>query len=220
MTHFRIGAAALAILATLLIACGGEDSKEELKSTASQPAASLDGADVYTLDPANSSFRWKGSKLYETSFHEGAVDLQSAKLGWKDGAPVGGEIVVDMTSIKNTDISDQEMNAKITGHLKSPDFFNVSEYPAAKFEIVSAEPAGENQYRITGNLTIKDISHEVESVATFTESEEGVRGRSTVVLDRTKYGVRYGSENYFMDLAQDEVIDDKIELTMDLAFQK
>ena len=49
---------------------------------------------------------WTGSKL--TSSHQGEINLKSGALEIKDGKLVGGKFIIDMTSIKNTDIEDEE----------------------------------------------------------------------------------------------------------------
>src|SRR5699024_5811223 len=47
-------------------------------------------------------------------------------------------------------------------HLKSDDFFNAEEHPQLKFESTSVEKTEGQQYRVTGNMTIRDVTNEVE----------------------------------------------------------
>lgn len=47
-------------------------------------------------------------------------------------------------------------------HLKSDDFFNAEKFPQLKFESTSFEAKGDNQYRVKGNMTIRDITRPVE----------------------------------------------------------
>lgn len=47
------------------------------------------------------------------------------------------------------------------GHLKSPDFFDVEKYPAITFKSKRVEKAGGQNYRLVGDLTIKDVTKEV-----------------------------------------------------------
>lgn len=222
MTRITAGAFAYPLAFAIgLIACGGDKAPEGDEGANLQPPAAMDGADVvYVLNAADSSIQWRGSKLYETDFHVGTVAPSSASLALKDGDPAAGKLVIDMTTIQNTDIEDPEYNAKLTNHLKDSDFFNVTKHPEAEFEIVSVEKTGEGEYLLTGNLTVKDITREIQSAATITEEGDGLRVRSVLKLDRTEHGVEYNSENYIADLARDKVIDDMIELTLDLALQK
>lgn len=47
-------------------------------------------------------------------------------------------------------------------HLKSDDFFNAAEYPKLTFESTAFKKTGDNEYKITGDLTIRDLTKEVE----------------------------------------------------------
>jgi len=56
---------------------------------------------------------------------------------------------------------------KRDGHLKSSDFFDVENYPALTFKGTSFKNVGEDEYKLTGELTIKGVSKEVELDAEF-----------------------------------------------------
>lgn len=47
-------------------------------------------------------------------------------------------------------------------HLKSDDFFNAEEFPQLTFESTSFEKTGDGEYKMTGDLTIRDVTKEVE----------------------------------------------------------
>ena len=47
-------------------------------------------------------------------------------------------------------------------HLKSEDFFNAEAYPKLAFESSNFEKTGDGEYRVTGDLTIRDVTKEVE----------------------------------------------------------
>ena len=92
------------------------------------------------------------------------------------GKIVGGTFVIDMNSITCTDIKDDQYNAKLVGHLKSDDFFGVEKFPTATFEITGASPiadaaAGQPNYNVEGNLTIKEIleKHDIRLVSPMQE---------------------------------------------------
>jgi polyisoprenoid-binding protein YceI len=55
------------------------------------------------------------------------------------------------------------------GHLRSPDFFDAAKYPTMSFRSTRIQPAGAGQFKMTGELTIKDVTHQV----VFTVSDEG-----------------------------------------------
>lgn len=52
-------------------------------------------------------------------------------------------------------------------HLKSDDFFNAEQYPEMKFESTAFEKVGDDKYKVTGDLTIRDVTKPVELEAEF-----------------------------------------------------
>ncbi|MGB0261158.1 MAG: YceI family protein, partial [Flavobacteriaceae bacterium] len=65
---------------------------------------------------------WTGYKV--TGQHSGTLALKSGSINIQDGQLVGGEFVVDMTSLTVTDLKGKG-KANLEGHLKSDDFFGV-----------------------------------------------------------------------------------------------
>ena len=49
-------------------------------------------------------------------------------------------------------------------HLRSPDFFDVAQFPTITYKSTAVEPSGDNTYRVTGDLTIHGVtkSHTLE----------------------------------------------------------
>jgi polyisoprenoid-binding protein YceI len=82
-------------------------------------------------------------------------------------------------------------------HLRSPDFFDADRYPEIRFESTRIEPLGGSDWRMTGDLTIKDVTREVTFDATVQGAGEdpwgnervGVAVRGTV--DRTEFGLTW-----------------------------
>ena len=157
-----------------------------------------------------SSVTWKGYKV--TGSHEGSISLKQGSLEFKDGKLIGGEFTMDMASIVNTDM-EGEYKTKLEGHLKSDDFFGVATYPTAKLVFNKVKSTGKNSYEVKGNLTIKDKTNPV----TFDISIYGNKATANVKIDRTEFGVRYGSASFFDDL-QDKAIYDEFDLVTDLEF--
>lgn len=169
---------------------------------------------VLHVAPTDAQVTWEGRKKIGSK-HTGTVLLKSGTVLIEKGKLVGGEIAIDMTSLKDTDIQSEGMNAKLVGHLKSPDFFDVSHHPVATFTITKVEPAAEGMQKITGNLAIKG-----QSLATSFEAKVAHKGKQTklsgaIPVDRTKYGIRYGSASFFADLG-DKVIEDVFTVAFDL----
>lgn len=157
-----------------------------------------------------SSVTWKGYKV--TGSHVGTIALKQGSLEFKEGALIGGEFIMDMASIENTDL-EGEYKGKFEGHLKSDDFFGVATYPTAKLVFNKVKSTGKNSYEVTGDLTIKDKTNPV----TFEISVYGNKATASLKIDRTLYGVKYGSASFFDDL-KDKAIYDEFDLVTDLEF--
>jgi polyisoprenoid-binding protein YceI len=172
---------------------------------------------VYTASLEDSKVEWQAYKV--TGQHNGEVNLSSGELEFKDNQIVGGNFVVDMTSIKVMDLSGESKN-KLEGHLKSPDFFGVEKYPNAKFTIQNAFPVGEDgKYRIKGDMTIKEDTHPVSFDAMMTEEGDLMVAKAEFKIDRSKYNVRYGSGSFFDNLG-DKTIYDEFDLNVTLKVAK
>ena len=179
------------------------------------PANMEDG--VYTANLEKSQIEWKAYKV--TGQHNGVVNLSSGELEIKDNQIVGGNFEADMTSINVLDLSG-ESKGKLEGHLKSPDFFGVENYPKAKFEITDAFPIGNaGEYRIKGNLTIKESTNPIAFRAKMSEDGDMIKAMAEFKIDRSKYDVRYGSGSFFDNLG-DKTIYDEFDLAVTLMVSK
>lgn len=131
---------------------------------------------------------------------------------------VGGTFVVDMTSLKNTDLTDADYNAKLVGHLKSEDFFGVEKNPTATLVITSVKAlkgdAAGNNVTITGNLTIKGKTNPLSFPAKVGVKNGVAAASGTASIDRSKYDVKYGSTLF--GAAADKAIDDVFTLSFNV----
>lgn len=173
-------------------------------------------AKTYQLDTKKSKLSWTGSKVLVDSKHTGTVDIKSGQVEFGKDGPTSAVVVVNMTTIKNEDLTDPGYNKKLVGHLKSPDFFDVEKHPEATLKVTSFKKQGPTAYDLTGDLTIKGTTKPVAFKAT-TASEKGGLSKISADLefDRTEFGVRYGSGKFFQNLG-DKVISDKVQLKVEL----
>tara|TARA_B100001057_G_C22869919_1_gene958267 strand:+ start:9279 stop:9893 length:615 start_codon:yes stop_codon:yes gene_type:complete len=158
----------------------------------------------------NSTLTWVGSKV--TGSHEGTISLKSGRLSFDNNALIGGEFVIDMTTIICTDLSGKG-KASIEGHLKSDDFFSVDKFPIASLTILDVKKNGLNQYQVNANITIKGIT---QKIMFDTEIKEKM-AKAKLVIDRTLFGIIYKSGNFFKELA-DKAIYDEFEMSIELGF--
>lgn len=152
-----------------------------------------------------SKVQWTGRKL--GGEHTGSLKIKSGNLTMKKDALTGGEFEIDMTSLKNEDITDAENNAKLVGHLKSDDFFSVEKNPTAKFKITKVQKAAGGKYDVTGDLTIKGITQPITFPAEVTMEKGKITAVGKLEVDRTKYDIKYRSLKFFSDIG-DKVIKD------------
>src|SRR5690606_2927897 len=124
---------------------------------------------------------WKAEKV--TGSHNGNVISKEGKLVMEAGKLIGGEFVIDMTSITCADL-EGEYNQKLVGHLKSDDFFSVANFPTAKLVIKQAVHQGKNDYKIVGDLTIKGITKPVKFNATINEETGKITGKGKLKIGR------------------------------------
>ena len=173
--------------------------------------------DNVRLDAKSSTVKWIGSKV--ASAHEGTINIQKGMLMIDYGTLVGGQFSIDMNSINNTDIESEEYSAKLEGHLKDEDFFNVEEFPTATITIIKAVKGTENNYSIIANLTIKGITHPIAFDANVNINGINFLATAKIKIDRTKWGIEYKSGNFFKDLG-DNIILDEIEFDIFLLSAK
>ncbi len=152
-------------------------------------------------DTEKTNLLWLGEKV--TGEHHGTIKLKSGWLNWQDNKVVSGEFLIDMASLK-----DAESSEKLEGHLKSDDFFGVTKFPTAKLVITGSTPFEKGSGVVKGTLTIKDMTNPIEFKSTMQKKDDGVWFYANIIIDRTKYNVRYGSGSFFDNLGDKTIFDD------------
>jgi len=187
---------------TILIGCGNPannvpkadvSSDTNTQETASAPTSN---ERTFAVSPGNSKIEFTGSKV--TGHHNGGFTNFTGELRVADGQLVaaGNKITIDM----NSTWSDNE---RLTGHLKSPDFFNAAQFPKAEFVTTSVAKKTTN-YMVAGNLTLHGITKQISFPAQIQVSEQAVDLNATFVLNRFDFEVKYpGKAN---DLIRKEVV--------------
>ena len=105
-------------------------------------------------------------------------------------------------------LADDDKNQKLTSHLKSDDFFGVEKFPESKLVIKSSTPLDKGSGTITGDLTIKGITNPVEFKTSMKKAEDGMWFYSNIIIDRTKYDVKFGSGSFFENLGDRTIFDE------------
>ena len=172
---------------------------------------------VLNISTADTKLKWEGKKV--TGAHQGEIKVKSGTLEVAKEQLVGGEVVIDMTTISNNDLSDGSMKEKLLGHLKSDDFFSVEKNPTATLTIKKVTKKKDDQFTVSGDLVIKGISKPVTFPATIHASNDMVHATGTITVDRTAYGIKYNSLKFFSSIA-DKAINDNFTVDVEVVAKK
>lgn len=200
-----------------------DGAKESETSEAKETLTATAKAVAYTVDTANSSIAWSGSKPVGT--HTGTINIKEGTFYMKESAIESGKFILDMNSITVTDLDENSGKGSLESHLKGTvegkegDFFNVNKYPTATFEITSVTDV-DGKTMMSGNLTMLDKTNNISFPVNITTQDMGLNVTSDAfAIDRTKWGINYGSKSIFDDLG-DKFINDAMEITIQVTAGK
>tara|TARA_Y100000994_G_scaffold71328_1_gene58394 strand:- start:222 stop:821 length:600 start_codon:yes stop_codon:yes gene_type:complete len=166
----------------------------------------------YIVKNESSSLEWVGSKI--TGSHNGYVDFLSGKIIFNDKMILTGNLIVDMQTITNEDISDLKYRGYLVNHLKNEDFFSVDSFPYARLDILKHLEVSDEYKKLGFNtlvecdLTIKGITHKVDIPMTLDVYSGHAIAKGSINIDRTLYNIRYKSKTIFPDLGDRFIYDD------------
>ncbi len=205
--------AVLFIALTFMVACDSEiDGKPaavvaEAEATAEEESQLEEEEDTAVrqeleINTEESSIGWVGAKV--TGDHVGGFEEWTGTAVTRNGDLEELRFTVDTTSI----FSD---NDNLTDHLMSDDFFDVEEYPKAKFESSRiAELEGEDStHLVTGDFTIRGITQTVSFPASVEVHDDDVQASTEFTIDRFDFGIEYKGK-------PDDLIRDNVLLKIDL----
>jgi polyisoprenoid-binding protein YceI len=152
-------------------------------------------------DTSKTKLNWLGEKV--TGQHTGTIKLQSGWLTFADNKIVAGEFLIDMASLK-----DDDKSARLENHLKSDDFFSVEKFPVSKLVLKSSDSFEKGSAVVRGDLTIKGVTVPIEFKAAMQKKDDGTWFYTNLVVDRTKYSIKYGSGSFFDNLGDRTIYDE------------
>lgn len=171
----------------------------------------------YVIDKKESVMTWKCSMaLAIKGGHNGFVSLSKGELMIEKGKLAGGRAEIDMNTI--TDERHDGDNG-LVNHLKDTDFFDVKKFPTSTFVITKVTSIESGNASVSGDLTIKGITHEVTFPAKTEVKGSVAYATGKLVIDRTQWDVKYKSGTFFVSLA-DEAIADSIAFEMKIVARK
>ena len=177
----------------------------------------------FTIDTTKSTIRWYGYYLFSFGEHFGSINIRNGKIDVRDENVTGGKVIFDMNTITALDMKADDGGNDLSNHLKSADFFDVSQFPEAEFEIVQVKkikdvsPNGPN-VMVTGALTIKGIKNTITFPATLNQADQLILS-AKFKFDRTQWNIKYNSGKYFSEIG-DGAISDAIGIELNIVATK
>jgi len=207
MNHSLIFTAGFAWVAL----CGCSDPSDKVaKAEAKAPAAA--SAEVTTTTAQSQEFKilpdskieFVGSKV--TGSHSGGFKTFEGKLLVNPPKSVkGATIKIDTTSVWSD-------NEKLTGHLKSPDFFDVTKFPNSTFTVTSIEGEGAAS-KVTGNLELHGVTKSITFPANITVTDSSAHVTAEFAINRKDFQIVYPGK-------PDDLIRDNVVIKFDLKASK
>ncbi|MFE2944487.1 YceI family protein [Streptomyces sp. NPDC059255] len=188
------------------------DSDAPAATVEADPAlAALTGA--YTIDPAHSTISFTVRHAMVTNVrgtfteHEGTLHLDGS-------APANSTATIDVSIASiDTGVPDRD------GHLRSADFFDAETFPTMAFRSTAAEQIDAETYRVTGDLTIKDVTRplsidlEFHGSATDVYGNERVGFEGSATILRSDWGLSWNAALETGGV----LVSDKVKLNFDIS---
>lgn len=184
------------VFGALLSSCSDTGKKAETKEAVAVEAVSAD-ATSFTTIKEGSHLEWRSAHLGGVQPRFGKVSYKSADVSVKEGKVTNATVVVDLPSLTVENFPEgSEQIAKLGGHLKNEDFFNVAKFPTAKFELTDVvATTGDFNSKVQGNLTILDVTKSIIFSANVNATDDGVSIESEdFSIDRRDWGLTYNVE--------------------------
>ncbi len=159
-----------------------------------------------------SKINWIATEMRGTKRRTGTIFFKDGVFLTKNGEIVGGEFIVDMETMDVTDVPVHEKIARknLLNHLKSDDFFNVTHYPIATLELTNVEKNKDDSLKISGNLTIREVTKNIEF---FAHQEDG-KFSTSFTFNRLDWNIAYEGS-----WADKTLVDKDVELTIKIEME-
>jgi polyisoprenoid-binding protein YceI len=171
---------------------------------------------IWVLDPTHSELQFKIKHLMISTVSgqfnqfKGTVETRGDDF---TTAKVHFEAEIDSISTNNLQRDE---------HLRAADFFNAENYPNLVFKGERMEKTGENEYKLYGTITIKDVSKKLILDVEFGGITKDPWGNTrtgfsvTGKINRQDYGISFGAVSESGGL----LLGDEVKINADVQFVK
>lgn len=157
---------------------------------------------AYTIDPVHTSVLFRVKHAGIANFYGRFIDVEG-DVQYSSSNPDKNEIKITIASDSVKTWSEKRDN-----HLKSPDFFNVKEYPEISFKSTKIEPGENDTYQVTGMFSLHGVKKKITVEARKTGEGEGPEGNQRIGFE-TKFSIKrsnYDMNNYMSAIGDDVTI--------------
>ena len=144
------------------------------------------------IDVKKSTIKWIGELVFNFGGHHGFINFKEGYFIKTKDVITGGEFIIDMNSMTNSDIEEQQGKDGLIDHLKDADFFDVKNYPTAKLKIKSVAYFKDKTIRIFADLTIKGTTKPIKFNAKPDYKNKSLFARFKI--NRRDWNVNYTSK--------------------------
>jgi polyisoprenoid-binding protein YceI len=168
--------------------------------------APLPNATAFTFSGEGSKVAFVGAKV--TGKHEGGFSAFKGALEVVDGSLAKSRVRVDLEV--GSVFSD---SPKLTGHLKSPDFFGAEQFPVARFISTELKPGEGAKVEVTGELTLHGVTRRITFPAEVQLTDATADVKAEFAINRKDFGIVYPGK-------PDDLIADNVALTLEVHAKK
>jgi polyisoprenoid-binding protein YceI len=175
--------------------------------------ATLTTTKTWAIDPAHSSVEFSVKHMMVSTV-KGRFARFAGTIVADEAKPSTAEVVaeVDVASVETGAAQRDE-------HLRSDDFFNAARFPVISFRSTNIEPAGNDAWRMTGDLTIRDVTRPVvldvvsdgRGVDAYGKERAGFSAETKI--NRRDFGVNWNG----VIEAGGVVVSDTVKITLNIA---
>jgi polyisoprenoid-binding protein YceI len=196
VSHLVIGLLSLVLFARAELAIAQATAETTAKAGAEKREAP---SEPVTVQNGKAALTPKNTTIQFVGLHTG--DEPKPRTGYF--SKFKGEFAIDkrtnIPTAANVDIETKSLITpigRLTSHLQSPDFFDVEQFPKASFKLTKFEatdaPAG--KYKVTGDLTIRDVKKPISFPAVVKVTDKGAVLASQFKLKRSEFGITFGPD--------------------------
>lgn len=185
------------------------------------PLASL-AQQTYQLDVKKSTLFWKSPKSMGRQ-HYGYLSFNLGSLSYgPNGEPATGMFSINMNSINSTDRKTAADREEVNQLLKGEDFLSVAKHPTTTIVVKQiAKTKQPNVYKVSGDLSIRGITHPIDFMATIKKTGNTVTAKANLNVDRIKWNIHHKPKNDwdFFIAVKNQAIADEFPVSLNLVFQ-